>query len=119
MTDQSLHDAVGVLGEKRKLPRSIRAEWSEIFESAAEVTVTPARWDPWESMIAQNTGVFFTITIQEPGQMRKMYGGLAIGQRALLVDLLAEETRQEQRAYLQQPVDFLCILPHLNKCKRF
>ena len=77
MTDQSLHDAVGVLGEKRKLPRSIRAEWSEIFESAAEVTVTPARWDPWESMIAQNTGVFFTITIQEPGQNEENVWGIS------------------------------------------
>ena len=180
VTDQSLHDAVGVLGQKRKPPRGIRAEWSEILESAAEVTVTPARWDPWESMIAQNTGVFFTIELEsddilieslqvrssdpevpyqlllfetEPRQlsgelssedliqmspvkqriytypaggpipyknrdkMRKIYGGLGIGQRALLVDLLAEETRQEQRAYLQRPVDFSINLRYRTRLK--
>ena len=36
---------------------------------------------------------------------RKLHRGLCISQRALLVDLLSEETREEQKAYLQRPVD--------------
>jgi len=180
VTDQSLRDAVGVLGEKRKPPRSIRGEWSEVLECATDVTVIPARWDPWESMIAPNKGVFFTVELEsddilieslqvrssdtevpyqlllfetEPRQlsgessnedlvqmgpvkqriytypagrpipyknrdkMKKIYGGLCIGQRALLVDLLSEETRLEQRSYLQQPVDFSITLRYKARLK--
>jgi hypothetical protein len=64
VTDQGLRDAVGVLDKKHRLPRRDRAELSEIYESSLEITLTPAQWNPFESMLAPNTGTFFTIDLE-------------------------------------------------------
>ena len=64
VTDQSLHDAVGVLDKTRKPLRRSHVELSESYESAVEVTLTPARWDPWEHMMAANAGALFNIELE-------------------------------------------------------